>query len=63
MEAHRVVGVVHVVVDGVNAATGASVTASRALVGGGGLGRSVRDRVARAGAAALESVVELEREN
>jgi hypothetical protein len=63
MEAHRVVGVVHIVMDGVNATAGASVTASRALISGGGLRRSVRDGVAGAGAAALESVVELQVEN
>lgn len=54
------INLLHVVVDGVNAAARASVTVSGAARGRGGLGRSVRDRVAGAGASTLEGVVETE---
>jgi hypothetical protein len=53
-----VVRVVHVVVDGVDAAARARVAAGRAFVRGRGLGRGVRDAVAGAGAATLEGMVE-----
>ena len=55
-----IIGVVHEVVDGVNAATGAGVAAGGAAECLGGLSGGVRDLVAGAGAAALEGVVETE---
>jgi hypothetical protein len=53
----RVVGVVHVVVDGVNGPTGAGITRSGATIGGGSLRRGIGDRVTT-GASTLEGVVE-----
>lgn len=53
-----VVAVVHVVVDGVDTGAGAGVTAGGASRGKGRLGRGVRNLVAGAAAATLESVVE-----
>src|SRR3954447_9239641 len=53
-----VVGVVHEVVNRVDAAGGAGVPAGRALIGRRGLGRGVGDVVTRARATALERVVE-----
>jgi hypothetical protein len=55
-----VINLLHVVVDGVNTTARASVTASGASRGRGGLGRGVRDGVAGAGASTLEGVVETE---
>ena len=56
----RVVAVIHPVVDGVDAAAGASVLADGAAGRRGALRRGVVDLVAGAGAAALEDVVEAE---
>lgn len=53
-----VVGVVHEVVDGVNAASSASVTTSRAAKGWVRFRRCVCNLVSAAGAATLECVVE-----
>ena len=53
----RIIGVVHVVVDGVNATARASVTTSRATTGGRSFRRGIGDLVTRSAAAALEGMV------
>ena len=53
----RIIGVVHVVVDGVNAAARASVTTGRATTGGRSFRRGIGDLVTRSTAAALEGMV------
>ena len=53
-----IVGVVHVVADGVNTGAGACVAADGATVRGLALRGGVRNAVAGAAAAALEGVVE-----
>ena len=55
-----IVGVVHVVADGVNTGAGACVAADGATVRGLALRGGVRNAVAGAAAAALEGVVETE---
>ena len=56
----RVVAVVHVVVDGVNAGAGAGVAADGASVGGLVLRGRVSNAIVGGAAAALEGVVETE---
>lgn len=51
------IGIIHVVVDGVNTTSGAAVAADRAARGGGCLGRSVGDGVSGGTAATLECMV------